>query len=139
MLDQFKHATTDEKTTSQTARDEHPASGRYGWYVETDKPTTEDGIVIGDYISVSSQGALYVWGSDRKVSYAFEPGTWKFVFPQLELLDKVTTSDDLRLGRRCIFLGNLEDLRTMSKQPFLICEECVERSLVGEQDQQHKH
>ena len=59
--------------------------GQYAWYVETDNPTPADGMFIGDYISVNSKGALFIWGGGHQVSQEFPPGTWQFVFPQLKL------------------------------------------------------
>jgi len=65
-------ATIDEKTTA--VQGHPPSEGRYGWNVETLEPEPADGIFEGDYISVNSQGALFIWGPDQQVQRTFEPG-----------------------------------------------------------------
>src|SRR5262245_37351111 len=65
--------------------------GRYGWYVETQEPTTADGIVTGDYISVDSDGALYIWGKCLTALHKFAAGTWTFVYPMFEIVEPSQT------------------------------------------------
>ena len=60
-------------------------TGRYAWHVETDQPTTESGVFMGDYVSVSAEGVLYIWGPRREVNHMFESGTWRCVFPKVEI------------------------------------------------------
>jgi hypothetical protein len=82
-----------------------------------------------------------VWGPDRQVRDAFAPGTWKFVFPQFEIKGIADPSPLHGEGPiySVIFLGNLEDPRTMSKQSSLICRCCAEQLLQVEETQKHKH
>src|SRR5437773_6580987 len=92
MTNDTRHDTAEEQSSSQTVVGQERASaiddervadrGQYWWYVETDDAEPEDGLYLGDYISVSWEGALSIVGPLH--SYVFPAGAWKFVFPQVE-------------------------------------------------------
>jgi hypothetical protein len=98
--------------------------GHYGWYVETNDPTPADGMFVGDYISVNSEGTLFIWGRGHKVAHQFEPGMWQFVFPQLKLERALDNGDYLGtvLGP-----GDTEPA-SPSKEAAFHCQNCRESS-----------
>jgi hypothetical protein len=68
----------DPKDCQEGSRDE----GAIGWYVETDDPMPNDGIYLGDLISINADGKLFIWDAKDSMRHSFEPGQWKFVFPR---------------------------------------------------------
>ena len=57
--------------------------GRYGWHVEVEGHRNT--VFVGDYISVTGEGELLIWGFDEKIRHRFEPEEWLAAFACLEI------------------------------------------------------